>query len=84
VTPLFFMGATAAAWASPWLGDPQAMAAGAGVAAVFGAAARAPLALVVMAAELMGVAVIPHALPVVLAARVVCGRQGLWEGQKEG
>ena len=70
VTPLFFVGATLGNALARGLGIPLALGAGVGMAAVFACAARAPLALAVMAGELLGVGVVPHAL-------VVCG-VGAW------
>jgi H+/Cl- antiporter ClcA len=76
VTPLFFIGATLGHALSAWLGLPTDLAAAVGMAAVFGVASNAPIALSVMAVELVGWAVFPHVLFVaVLAANVLNHRR---------
>jgi H+/Cl- antiporter ClcA len=59
-----------------------ALAAGVGMAAVFGAAANTPLALVVMAVEVLGAAVLPHAVLATVSAWYLTGRRGLHAGQR--
>lgn len=82
VTPLFFIGATLGhALAAP-LGLPTAMAAAVGLAAVFGVAANTPLALIVMAAELVGIHVLPHALIVMTVAWLLGGHRGIYGAQR--
>lgn len=82
VTPLFFIGATLGhALAAP-LGLPTAMAAAVGLAAVFGVAANTPLALVVMAGELVGIHVLPHALVVMTVAWLLVGHRGIYSAQR--
>lgn len=82
VTPLFFVGATLGnALAGP-LGLPLGLAAGVGLAAVFGAASNAPLALTVMAVELLGVEVFPHAAFVCLVAYLLTGHRGIYPAQR--
>ena len=82
VTPLFFVGATLAnALAGP-LGLPLTLAAAVGMAAMFGAAANTPLALSIMAAELVGW---PAFLPTLLVAHLATllkGRHDLYAGQR--
>ena len=53
-----------------------------GLAAVFGAAANAPLALAVMAAELSGWAVFPYALVVCVGAFLLTGMRGIYPAQR--
>jgi H+/Cl- antiporter ClcA len=78
VTPLFFVGATAGHALAVPLGLPIAHAAGAGMVATFGAAAKTPLALAVMAAELFGAGGFGPALLVCLVARIVSGKAGIY------
>jgi H+/Cl- antiporter ClcA len=66
VTPLFFIGATLA---------------GVGLAAVFAAAANAPLALAIMAVELLGAAVLPHVFIVCVLTYVFTGHRGIYVTQ---
>lgn len=73
VTPLFFVGATLGSALAGSIGVPVALGASVGMASVFGAAARTPLALSIMVAELVGVEVLPHAL-VVGAIATLCAR----------
>ncbi len=82
VTPLFFVGATLGNALSGWLALPLPMAAGVGLAAVFAAAANTPLALPVMAAELMGAAILPHALVVSVLAYLLTGHRGIYPAQR--
>jgi H+/Cl- antiporter ClcA len=80
VTPLFFMGATLGHAAAPWLGLPTDAAAAMGMTATFGAAAKTPLALAVMAAELFGWAWLPTALAVCIAATWLCASREWLKG----
>jgi H+/Cl- antiporter ClcA len=82
VTPLFVMGAALGNAAARVLGLPLDLAAGAAMAAMFGAASRAPLALVVMAAEVIGAAALPHAAVVVVTAWLCRGERGLYAAQR--
>jgi H+/Cl- antiporter ClcA len=61
VTPLFFMGATAGNVFGRELGIPIGLAAAVGLVAALATASRAPIALTVMAFELFGLEVLPHA-----------------------
>lgn len=82
VTPLFAIGATLGhALAAP-LGLPTELCAGVCMAALFGAAANTPWALAVMAAELFGGAVLPHAALVCAVAYLCTGRRGLYGAQR--
>ena len=82
VTPLFFVGATLGAALGRLLGLPIDLAAGVGLAAVFGAAANTPLALAVMAVELLGAAVLPHVLIVTVVAYLASGHRGIYPSQR--
>jgi H+/Cl- antiporter ClcA len=59
VTPLFFVGAALGSVLARLLGIPLELGAGVGLAAVFAAASNTPLALSIMAVELLGAAVLP-------------------------
>lgn len=82
VTPLFFVGATLGATLGPLLGIPRELAAGVGLAAVFGAAANTPLALSIMAVELLGAAVLPHVAIVTVVAYLLTGHRGIYPSQR--
>jgi H+/Cl- antiporter ClcA len=89
VTPLFFVGATLGSVLAGALGIPIALGAAVGLAAVFAAAANAPLALIVMAVELMGTETLPHVAIVCAVAFLFSGRRGIylaqgWAGDKPG
>ena len=81
VTPLFFIGATLGAALSTPLGLPLPLACGVGLAAVFAAAASTPLALSIMAIELMGHALVPHVVIVCVLARWLTGRRSIYKAQ---
>lgn len=78
VTPLFFIGAALGNLLARLLELPLDMAAGVGLAATFGAAANAPLALAVMAVELFGSAVLPHVMIVSVLAYLFSGDRGIY------
>ncbi len=82
VTPLFVIGATLGNVLARNLGVPVDLGAGVAMVAVFAAAARAPLALSVMAAEVFGIAVLPHALLVCGLATALSGRERLYPAQR--
>ena len=82
VTPLFFVGATLGAVLARWFGLPIELGAGVGIAAVFGAAANAPLALSIMAVELLGWNVMPHVFVVTGLAFVLAGHRGIYAAQR--
>ena len=82
VTPLFFVGACLGNALAEPLGLPLALAAGVGMAAVFGAAANTPLALSLMAVELLGGAVLPHVALVTVVAYLLTGHRGIYPAQR--
>lgn len=84
VTPLFFVGATLGSVLGRALGIPIELGAGVGLAAVFAAASNAPLALSVMAVELLGSAVLPHVVIVAVVAYVLTGHRGIYPAQRLG
>lgn len=81
VTPLFVIGACLGSTFATYAGVPAPLAAGVGLAALFGAAANTPLAMTVMAVELMGVAMLPHAALVVVVAYLLTGRRSIYTAQ---
>jgi H+/Cl- antiporter ClcA len=81
VTPLFFVGATLGNLLAQVLGLPLALGAGVGLAAVFAAASNTPLALSIMALELLGAGAFPHVVVVCVIAWVVSGRRSLYPAQ---
>ena len=83
VTPLFFIGATLGGALAPLLAIPQPLAAGVCLAAVFGAASNTPLALSIMAVELMGAAVLPHVAIVAVIAYILVGRRSIYAAQRD-
>lgn len=82
VTPLFFIGATLGNDLARLLGLPIELGAGVGLAAMFGAASNAPLALSVMAVELLGIGVLPHVVIVSVAAYVLSGHRSIYPAQR--
>ena len=82
VTPLFVMGATlGSAFALP-LGIGGPLLAGVGFCAVFGAAANAPIACIILGVELFGAgAIVPLAVGCVIAY-IVSGNRGIYSSQK--
>jgi H+/Cl- antiporter ClcA len=82
VTPLFFVGAALGNALGRALGIPIGLAAGVGLAALFAAAANTPLALSIMAIELLGAGVIPHVVIVAVLAYLVSGHRGIYPAQR--
>ena len=82
VTPLFFVGATLGSVLARVLGLPIELGAGVGIAAVFAAAANTPLALSIMAVELLGAAIIPHVVVVCVVAYVLSGQRSIYPAQR--
>ena len=84
VTPLFFVGATLGNALGRLLGLPLELAAGIGLASVFGAAANTPIALSIMAVELLGANVLPHAMIVLVVAYIASGHRSIYPAQRIG
>jgi H+/Cl- antiporter ClcA len=82
VTPLFFVGATLGNVLARALSIPLSLGAGVGLAALFGAAAHAPLALSVMAVELLGPSILVHVLLVTAIAHLLSRRVSLYVAQR--
>lgn len=81
VTPLFFVGAALGNLMARLLGLPLELGAGVGLAAVFAAASNTPLALSIMALELLGAGAFPHVVVVSVIAWVVSGRRSIYPAQ---
>jgi H+/Cl- antiporter ClcA len=82
VTPLFFVGTTLGSVLARLLGLPIELGAGVGLAAVFGAAANTPIALSIMAVELLGAAAFPHVMIVTVIAYILTGHRGIYPSQR--
>lgn len=83
VTPLFFIGATLGSAMSAPLGIPVSLGAAVGMSAVFAACSNAPLALSVMAVELVGVPVLPHVFIVASLAYFLSGQRSIYSAQRK-
>ncbi|MBX5481473.1 MAG: chloride channel protein [Myxococcaceae bacterium] len=82
VTPLFFVGAALGNALGRLLGLPLDLAAGVGLAAMFAAASNTPLALSIMAVELMGAHLFPHVVIVSVVAWLFSGHRGIYPSQR--
>jgi H+/Cl- antiporter ClcA len=82
VTPLFFIGAALGNVLARLLGLPVDLGAAVGMAALFAAAANTPLALSIMAVELVGGAVLPHVAIVATVAYLLTGHRGIYPSQR--
>jgi len=82
VTPLFFIGAALGNVLARGLGLPIGLGAGVGMAAMFAACSNTPLALSVMAVELLGAGVLPHVLIASTLAYVLVGHRGIYPAQR--
>jgi H+/Cl- antiporter ClcA len=82
VTPLFFVGAALGNLLSRVLGLPLALGAGVGLSAVFAAASNAPLALSIMAVELLGGNLFPHVAIVCVLTYLVSGERSIYSAQR--
>lgn len=82
VTPLFFVGATLGNVLARGLGLPVPLGAAVGLAAVFAAASNTPLALSVMAVELVGAAALPHVVIVCVLAYLLTGHRSIYPAQR--
>ncbi|QQR44695.1 chloride channel protein [Myxococcus xanthus] len=82
VTPLFFIGASLGNVLARLLGLPLDLGAAVGMAALFAAAANTPLALSIMAVELLGANVLPHVAIVATVAYLLTGQRGIYPSQR--
>jgi H+/Cl- antiporter ClcA len=82
VTPLFFVGAALGSALARVLGIPLELGAGVGLAAVFAASSNTPLALSIMAMELLGGDVFPHVVVVCVVAYLLAGHRSIYSAQR--
>jgi H+/Cl- antiporter ClcA len=82
VTPLFFVGAALGNVLARLLGLPIELGAGVGLAAVFAASSNTPLALSIMAIELLGANVFPHVVIVCVLAFQLTGHRSIYPAQR--
>lgn len=82
VTPLFFVGAALGNVLARLLGLPIELGAGVGLAAVFAASSNTPLALSIMAMELLGANVFPHVVIVCVLAYLLTGHRSIYPAQR--
>jgi H+/Cl- antiporter ClcA len=82
VTPLFFVGAALGNALAQPLALPLDLAAGVGMAAVFACASNTPLALSIMAIELIGGHAFPHAMIVCVVAYLLSGQRSIYPAQR--
>jgi len=82
VTPLFFVGAALGSTLSRLLDIPLPLGAGVGLAAVFAAASNTPLALSIMAVELVGASALPHVAIVCVLAYLLTGHRSIYPAQR--
>jgi len=82
VTPLFFMGAALGGVLAKLLGLPLELGAGVGMAAMFAAASNTPLALSIMAVELLGAEILPHVAIVCVLAYLLTGHRSIYTAQR--
>ena len=81
VTPLFFVGAALGNLLARVLGIPLELGAAVGLASVFAAASNTPMALSIMAVELLGASVLPHVAIVSVVAYVLSGNRSIYTAQ---
>jgi H+/Cl- antiporter ClcA len=82
VTPLFVIGATLGSAIAGPLGLPLALTAGVCMAAMFAAASNTPLALSIMAVELLGAHALPHVVIVCVVAYLMTGSRSIYPSQR--
>ncbi|MGC4092800.1 MAG: chloride channel protein [Polyangiaceae bacterium] len=82
VTPLFFVGAALGNVLARALELPLALGAGVGLAAVFAAASNTPIALSIMAVELLGVGAFPHVVIVCVLGYLLTGHRSIYPAQR--
>jgi len=78
VTPLFFIGSVLGSALAIVLPLPVSLLAGMGFVAVFGAAAKTPLACIIMAAELFGLPGCLHIAIACVTAYLISGRHSIY------
>lgn len=80
--PLVFIGSTTGSFLSGLFAVSRPLMAALGFAAVFGAAANAPIACAIMAAELFGWTIFPYAFVCCWVAYYLSGHVGIYKNQK--
>jgi H+/Cl- antiporter ClcA len=84
VTPLFYIGATLGNALAPVLNQPFAYMAALGFVGVFAGAANTPLACTLMAMELFGAQIGPHAAVACVVSYLFSGHAGIYKAQRIG
>jgi H+/Cl- antiporter ClcA len=79
VTPLFFIGATLGSGLSLFIPLPISFLAGMGMVAVFGAAAKTPLASAILAFELFGKEYIFYSFAICIIASFIAGKKSIYQ-----
>ncbi|RJX37690.1 voltage-gated chloride channel protein [Paenibacillus pinisoli] len=79
VTPLFVIGSALGSSLSAYLDLPATFLAALGLASVFGAASKTPIACTILGLELFGVQGAPYMLIACLVSFAVSGRTGIYE-----
>jgi H+/Cl- antiporter ClcA len=82
VTPLFFVGAALGSVLARGLGIPLELGAGVGLAAVFASSSNTPIALSIMAVELLGANALPHVFIVCVLAYLLSGHRSIYPAQR--
>jgi chloride channel protein, CIC family len=82
VTPLFLIGASLGSVLARLMGLPVELGAGVGLAAVFASASNTPLALSIMAVELLGANAFPHVVIVCVLAYLMSGHRSIYPAQR--
>lgn len=82
VTPLFFVGASLGNVLARLFDIPLGLGAGVGLAAVFACASNTPLALSIMAVELLGASTLPHVVIVCVVAYLLSGHRSIYPAQR--
>ncbi len=83
VTPTFVMGSVLGSTVAGWVGVPRQIAARVGFVALFGAAANAPMAAIVLGVEMFGWRQVPILVGVCIVARVSSGSHHIYEVMDE-
>ncbi|HQX92048.1 MAG TPA: chloride channel protein [Thermomonas sp.] len=82
VTPQFVLGALAGGAFAPWLGIPPALGAAVGFVSVVAAASNAPMAAIVMGAELFGSDSTLYVAGACVAAYLIIGHRSVYPEQQ--
>jgi H+/Cl- antiporter ClcA len=82
VTPLFFVGASLGNVLARLLELPLSLGAGVGLAALFACASNTPLALSIMAVEILGAQAFPHVAIVCVLGYLLSGHRSIYPAQR--